>query len=64
LFDFGKEISGHFYRGDISEGDKGEPNDVLVRVVQITVALLVHSHHEFEIEPNFFKEFVTKVRTS
>lgn len=64
MFHFGEEISGHFYRGDVSEGDKGEADDVLVGVVQITVALLVHCPEKLEIKSNFFNEFVTKVRTS
>jgi hypothetical protein len=64
LFHFGEQISGHFYRSDVSEGDQGKADDVLVGVVQITVALLVHCFQELEIKSNFFNEFVTKVRTS
>lgn len=64
MLDFREQVSGHLYRSDISEGHQGKTDDVLVRVVQITVVLLVHCPQASGIEPNFFKEFVTNVRTS
>jgi len=35
-FDFGEKVSGHFDRGDVTQGAEGESDDILVRVVKVT----------------------------
>lgn len=35
-FDFGEEIARHFDRGNVSEGAEGQPDDILVCVIEVT----------------------------
>lgn len=35
--DFGEKVSGHFDGGDVTQGAEGKTDDILVRVVEITI---------------------------
>lgn len=37
--DFGEKVSGHFDRGDVTQGAEGESDNILVRVVEITMGI-------------------------
>lgn len=65
--DFGEQVSGHLDRGNVSEGAEGEADGVLVGVVQVAVerqSLVIVQCSCSGLPSYFFREFVTRVRTS